>query len=635
MSKIQPVALSSLLDNIDSPKDIRNLSLAELEILAGEIRDTIVQTVSRTGGHLAPSLGVVELTLALHSIFDTPNDKLIWDVGHQAYAHKIITGRREQFATLRQYKGLSGFPKFKESDYDAFETGHSSTSISAALGITLAKHLNDDKNRAIAVIGDGSMTAGMAFEGLNQAGHLDKNLIVILNDNEMSISPNVGAVSSFLSRKLSGKTMRRVKDHLVEKLHVSDVGENILNILRKSEESFKSFFTPGMLYEAFNFDYIGPIDGHNLEDLLETFETVRDNAQGPVLIHVLTKKGKGYEPAEQNPDIFHGLGPFDIVSGKPHKTKGAPPSYTEVFGNTITKLAEKDDKIIAISAAMVSGTGLKKFAEDFPDRLFDVGISEQHAVTFAAGLATEGMRPVVVVYSTFFQRALDQIIHDICLPNLPVTLAIDRGGVVGDDGPSHHGAFDLSYLRFIPNIIVMAPKDEEELQHMLFTAIHHNGPAAVRYPRGSGCGVALANQLKKLTIGRGELMLEGDDVLLLPIGNRVYPALEAAGGLKKVGINAAVINPRFIKPLDAELICSWAKKCGRVVTIEDNVRQGGFGSAVLELFSKHKLYGLKTCTLGHPDTFVEHGPQRTLWKNSHIDPPSIIRAAIKLMREEE
>jgi len=502
MSKIQPVALSSLLDNIDSPKDIRNLSLAELEILAGEIRDTIVQTVSRTGGHLAPSLGVVELTLALHSIFDTPNDKLIWDVGHQAYAHKIITGRREQFATLRQYKGLSGFPKFKESDYDAFETGHSSTSISAALGITLAKHLNDDKNRAIAVIGDGSMTAGMAFEGLNQAGHLDKNLIVILNDNEMSISPNVGAVSSFLSRKLSGKTMRRVKDHLVEKLHVSDVGENILNILRKSEESFKSFFTPGMLYEAFNFDYIGPIDGHNLEDLLETFETVRDNAQGPVLIHVLTKKGKGYEPAEQNPDIFHGLGPFDIVSGKPHKTKGAPPSYTEVFGNTITKLAEKDDKIIAISAAMVSGTGLKKFAEDFPDRLFDVGISEQHAVTFAAGLATEGMRPVVVVYSTFFQRALDQIIHDICLPNLPVTLAIDRGGVVGDDGPSHHGAFDLSYLRFIPNIIVMAPKDEEELQHMLFTAIHHNGPAAVRYPRGSGCGVALANQLKKLTIGR-------------------------------------------------------------------------------------------------------------------------------------
>jgi len=634
MSKIQPFDLTSPLDNVNSPADVRNLSLAELQELAEEIRDLIVQTVSRTGGHLAPSLGVVELTLALHYVFDTPNDKLIWDVGHQAYAHKIITGRKKQFATLRQYKGLSGFPKFKESEYDAFETGHSSTSISAALGMTIAKHLKKSDKRAIAVIGDGSMTAGMAFEGLNQAGHLDKNLIVILNDNEMSISPNVGAVSSFLSRKLSGKTMSRVKAHLVEKLQISDVGENILNILRKSEESFKSFFTPGMLYEAFNFDYIGPIDGHNIEDLLETLETVRDNAQGPVLVHVLTKKGKGYEPAEQNPDVFHGLGPFDIVSGKPHKTKGAPPSYTEVFGNTITELAEKNDKIIAISAAMVSGTGLTKFAKKFPDRLFDVGISEQHAVTFAAGLATEGMRPVVAVYSTFFQRALDQIIHDICIPNLPVTLAIDRGGVVGDDGPSHHGVFDLSFLRFIPNIVIMAPKDEAELQHMLFTATQHNGPVAVRYPRGSGCGVALTKHFKKLAIGQGELMLEGEDVLLLPIGNRVYPALEAAGGLKKIGINAAVINPRFIKPLDADLICTWARKCGRVVTIEDNARQSGFGSAVLELFSRRNQYGLKTCTLGHPDVFIEHGPQKTLWENSHIDSPSIIRAAIKLMSEE-
>jgi len=621
----------SLLENINSPVDIRNLSQPEIKELAREIRDTIVQTVSRTGGHLAPSLGVVELTLALHYIFDTPQDKLIWDVGHQSYAHKIITGRREQFATLRQYKGLSGFPKFKESEYDAFETGHSSTSISAALGMTLAKSLKGNNSKVIAVIGDGSMTAGMAFEALNHAGHLDKNLIVILNDNEMSISPNVGAVSSFLSRKLSGKTMRRVKAHLVEKLQISDVGENILTILRKSEESFKSFFTPGMLYEAFNFDYIGPIDGHNLEDLLETFETVRDNAQGPVLIHVLTKKGKGYEPAEQNPDIFHGLGPFDIVSGKPHKTKEVAPSYTEVFGNTIVKIAEQDDKIIAISAAMVSGTGLKKFAGQFPDRLFDVGISEQHAVTFAAGLATEGMRPVVAIYSSFFQRALDQIIHDVCIPNLPVTLAIDRGGVVGDDGPSHHGVFDLSFLRFIPNMVIMAPKDENELQHMLFTAIHHNGPAAVRYPRGSGCGVTLARQFQLLEIGCGELILDGEDILLLPVGNRVYPALEAAEGLKKVGISAAVINPRFIKPLDADLICNQAEKCGRVVVVEDNVRQGGFGSAVLELFSIRKLYRIKTCSLGHPDNFIEHGPQSVLWKNSHIDPPAIIRAAMKLM----
>lgn len=620
-----------MLSSINSPADIQNLSLAELEDLAAEIRETIVQTVSKTGGHLAPSLGVVELTLALHYVFDTPDDKLIWDVGHQAYAHKIITGRRDQFATLRQYKGLSGFPKFNESEYDAFETGHSSTSISAALGMTLAKHLKKSSNRAIAVIGDGSMTAGMAFEALNQAGHLDKNLIVILNDNEMSISPNVGAVSSFLSRKLSGKTMSRIKAHLVEKLQISDVGENILNILRKSEESFKSFFTPGMLYEAFNFDYIGPIDGHNLEDLIETLETVRENAQSPVLIHVLTKKGKGYKPAEDNPDKFHGLGPFDIVSGKPHQKKGVPISYTEVFGKTITEMAEKDSSIIAISAAMAGGTGLKKFAQSFPDRFFDVGISEQHAVTFAAGLASEGMRPVVAIYSTFFQRSLDQIIHDVCLPNLPVTLAIDRAGVVGDDGPSHHGVFDLSFLRFIPNMVLMTPKDEEELRHMLFTAIQHNGPVAIRYPRGSGYDVPLAKELKKLPIGQGELLLEGEDVLLLPIGNSVYPALEAAEGLKKVGISAAVINPRFIKPLDADLICHWGEKCGKVITIEDNVRQGGFGSAVLELFSKQKLYGVKTCTLAHPDTFVEQGPQATLMKNSHLDTPSIIRAAIKLM----
>jgi len=634
MSKIQALSPAYLLGNIHSPKDVRNLSLAELEELTAEIRETIVQTVSITGGHLAPSLGVVELTLALHYVFDTPHDKLIWDVGHQSYAHKIITGRKEQFGSLRQYKGLSGFPKFNESAYDAFETGHSSTSISAALGITLAKHLKESDNRAIAVIGDGSMTAGMAFEALNQAGHLDKNLIVILNDNEMSISPNVGAVSSFLSRKLSGKTMSRIKAHLVEKLQISDVGENILNILRKSEESFKSFFTPGMLYEAFNFDYIGPIGGHSLEDLVETLETVRDNAQSPVLIHVLTKKGKGYKHAEENPDIFHGIGPFDIVSGKPHKKKDTSASYTEVFGNTITGMAEKDSSIIAISAAMIAGTGLKKFSQTFPDRFFDVGISEQHAVTFAAGLATEGMRPVVAIYSTFFQRALDQIIHDVCLPNLPVTLAIDRAGVVGDDGPSHHGVFDLSFLRFIPNMIVMTPKDEEELQHMLFTAIQHNGPAAIRYPRGSGYGIPLGNELKKLTIGRGELIIEGEDILLLPIGNRVYPALEAAEGLKKVGINAAVINPRFIKPLDADLICYWGEKCGKIITIEDNVCQGGFGSAVLELFSRQKLYRLQTCILGHPDIFVEQGPQNTLLKNSHLDAPSIIHAAMKLMNRE-
>lgn len=626
---LKPSSLSApqLLPGINSPADIRGLSLDELASLAGEIRHTIIHTVAKTGGHLAPSLGVVELTLALHYVFATPDDKLIWDVGHQSYAHKLLTGRRAQFATLRQYKGMSGFPKFKESIYDAFETGHSSTSISAALGMTVAKELHRQNHRAIAVIGDGSMTAGLAFEALNHSGHLDKKLIVILNDNEMSISPNVGALSSFLSRKLSGRTMRRVKNHLEERLQaLSNVGENILNVLRKSEESFKSFFTPGMLFQAFKFDYIGPIQGHDLEELISTLETVRDTAQGPVLIHVMTTKGKGYEPAEKNPGLYHGVGPFDIQSGKPHKGNGSI-SYTEVFGRTVTELAERDHRIAAITAAMVTGTGLTEFARRFPERFFDVGIAEQHAITFAAGLAAEGMRPVVAIYSTFLQRALDQIIHDVCIPNLPVTLAIDRGGVVGDDGPTHHGVFDLSFLRFIPNLVLMAPKDEEEFRHMLFTAINHPGPAAVRYPRGSGEDVPLTDSCSALEIGKGEVLREGDDILLLPIGNRVYPALAAAADLAAQGISAAVINPRFIQPLDEELIAKWAAHTGRVVTIEDNACACGFGSAVLELLSKKALYGVKTRVLAHPDRFIEHGPQQMLWKNSGIDRPAIVKAA--------
>lgn len=625
----EPTHQLDLLERIQSPKDIRDLTLVELEELAQNLRDTMVQTISQTGGHLAPSLGVVELTIALHYIFDTPDDRLIWDVGHQSYAHKLLTGRQNQFATLRQYKGLSGFPKFKESEYDAFETGHSSTSISAATGMAHAKSLKNCKQKAIAVIGDGSMTAGMAFEALNHAGHLDEDLIVILNDNEMSISPNVGALSSFLSRKLTGKTMSRVKSHLVEKLGISDVGENILHILKKSEESFKSFFTPGMLFEAFKFSYIGPIDGHNLEDLLETFKTVRDTSRGPKLIHVLTQKGKGYEPAERNPDVFHGIGPFDIVTGKPHASNG-PVSYTKVFGDTLVQMAREDNRIVAISAAMTSGTGLLKFSEEFPDRFVDVGIAEQHAVTFAAGLAAEGLRPVVAIYSSFFQRALDQIIHDVCIPGLPVTLAIDRAGVVGADGPTHHGVFDLSYLRFIPNLVIMAPKDENELQHMLYTSVDYKGPTALRYPRGAGENVALTDQPKKLEIGKGELLREGSDILLLPIGNRVSAAVEAAEGLKKAGIDAAVINPRFIKPLDEELIVKWAKHTTRVMTIEDNSRQGGFGSAILELLSKSPLTNIQTKILGHPDNFVEHGPQKILWADNGIDAPAIIRNALQL-----
>lgn len=622
---------SVTLKDIHSPRDIRQLSVTELEGLACELREVIIQTVSRNGGHLAPSLGVVELTLALHYVFNTPHDKLIWDVGHQSYAHKLITGRRDSFSTLRQYKGISGFPKLSESEYDAFETGHASTSISAALGIAIAKDLKGLDSRAIAVIGDGSMTGGMAFEALNQAGHIDKNLIVILNDNEMSISPNVGALSSFLSRKLTGKTVSRLKTHIEERLTaLSNVGENILSILKRSEESFKSFFTPGMLFEALKFTYVGPIPGHQLDDLIVTLENVRDNSHGPVLIHVLTKKGKGYKPAEDNPGSYHGLGPFDIETGLPKPSEG-PISYTDVFGQTMVKMAGEDDRIAAISAAMPAGTGLADFMSEFPDRFFDVGIAEGHAVTFAAGLAIEGIKPVVAVYSTFFQRSLDQIIHDVCIPNLPVTLAIDRGGVVGDDGPTHHGVFDLSYLRFIPNMVFMAPKDEAELQHMLYTAVNHNGPTAVRYPRGAGEDVTLSTDLQKLEIGKGELLKEGKDILLLPIGNRVYPALEAAKGLKKLGIDAAVINPRFIKPLDEDLICEWASQTTRVVTIEDNARQGGFGSAILELLSRQKLYSVKSCLLAYPDRFIEHGPQSTLWKNNRIDTPAIISAAMKLI----
>ncbi len=622
---------SGFLERIDSPKDIRNLTQEELTLLAEEIRMFLINATSHTGGHIGPSLGVVELTLALHFVFDTPVDKLIWDVGHQCYAHKLITGRHGHFHTLRQYHGISGFPKMSESEYDAFETGHSSTSISAALGMALAKDLKNDPAKTIAVIGDGSMTAGMAFEALNHAGHVNKNLIVILNDNEMSISPNVGALSSFLSRKLTGRTMRRFKDHLVEKLEqLSNVGENILTVLKRSEDSFKSFFTPGMLFEALKFDYIGPLNGHNLDELIDTFETVRDTQQGPALIHVLTTKGKGYEPAEKDPGTFHGIGPFESKTGKTKASSGSV-SYTTVFGTTLTEIGKTHDGIVAISAAMAAGTGLSEFARTFPERFFDVGIAEQHAVTFAAGLATEGYHPVVAIYSTFFQRAYDQIIHDVCIPNLPVTLAIDRAGVVGADGPTHHGVFDLSFLRVIPNLIFMAPKDEEELRHMLFTGVHHHGPSALRYPRGSGEDVSLSSTLVRLEIGRGEVLKKGGDILLLPVGNRVHPALRAAQGLQKLGVDAAVINPRFIKPLDKELICDWAAATGRVITVEDNVRQGGFGSSILELFSRCGL-SVKTSLLAHPDRFIEHGPQKTLWRNSSINSVAITEAALQLMK---
>ncbi len=602
----------SILETINSPDDLRQLPAYQLTEVAEELRQLIIATCSKNGGHLAPGLGVVELTIAMHRVFQTPADKIIWDVGHQAYAHKILTGRRDSFSTLRTANGISGFPKRHESSHDSFDAGHSSTSISAATGFAAARDLAGRNNKVIAVIGDGSMTGGVAYEGINHAGHLNKDLIVILNDNEMSIAENVGAISNFLSRTASSEFVLRFKKNTESFLKRLDMGNSVLQVARKLEESFKGFLTPGMLFEAFGFDYIGPIDGHDLPNLIETLENVKrfDDA---VLIHVLTKKGKGYQPAEDNPSLFHGVGPFDIKSGKVLKGKGGAASYTAVFGSALCKLAAEDERIAAITAAMPDGTGLSGFAKDFPERFFDVGIAEQHAVTFAAGLAAEGYRPVFAVYSSFLQRAYDQVFHDVCLQNLPVTFALDRGGVVGSDGPTHHGAFDISYLRHLPNITLMAPKDENELQHMLATSINLGGPVAVRYPRGNGYGVPLDQKLTQIQIGRSELLRQGSQAAVLALGTMVRPALEAAQSLEtEVGVSLAVVNARFVKPLDVELILELAKKHGCLITVEENVLQGGFGTAVLELLEEHGLSGVRVLRLGYPDSYIPQAEQDEL-----------------------
>ena len=628
----EPLTRKKLLAGIRSPEDLRTLDVNELEDLAAELRETIISTVAETGGHLAPSLGVVELTLALHYVFDTPKDKLIWDVGHQAYAHKLLTGRLAQFHTLRQHGGISGFPKRAESVYDTVETGHSSTSISFGTGLAVAGRLQGKRRKVVAVIGDGAMTAGMAFEALNHAGGMDEDLIVVLNDNEMSISKNVGALSSFMSRRMTGKAIRRLRDHVEERLlALSTVGENLLALIRKSEECTKAFFTPGMLFEALKFKYVGPIPGHQLEDLIDTLTNVRDHNHGPVLVHVITTKGKGYAPAEQQPGNYHGLGPFEVSSGRPKSAKSAPPSYTKVFGQTLCRLAEQDARIVGITAAMPDGTGLSAFARAFPERFFDVGIAEQHAATFAAGLALAGMRPCFAVYSSFMQRALDQLIHDICLPKLPVTIALDRSGVVGADGPTHHGVFDLALLRSIPNLTLMLPADENELQQMLCTALLAvDGPAVLRYPRGSGEGVALDEVLQPLPVGKGKLLREGSDLLLLPAGNRVHPALAAADYLAGQGISAAVINPRFLKPLDEELICTWAARTGAVLTVEDGCILGGFGSAVMQTLQAQGLC-VPVKTLGYADAFQDQGPQSLLWREAGLDAGGIAANAVEFL----
>jgi len=626
-----PETPKRLLNTIDSPADLKGLSLEDLQQLAGEIRQQIIETTSRTGGHLAPSLGAVELALALHYVFDAPKDKIIWDVGHQAYAHKLITGRRDRFHTLRTYGGISGFPKRAESPYDTFDTGHSSTSISVGLGISTAKGLKGEKRKVISVIGDGSMTAGMAFEGLNQAGETEKDLIVVLNDNAMSIAPNVGAFSSFISRKMTGRrfvNLRKDLENFIKSL--PGVGENILSFVRKSEDSFITFFTPGMMFEAFKFKYIGPIQGHRLDLLIEAF-TNAAHLEGPVLVHALTMKGKGYAFAEKDPAYFHGVGSFEIPTGSPPKDRPkTPPSYTSVFGSTMVDLAQQDDKVFAVTAAMPEGTGLAEFSQVFPERFLDVGIAEQHAVTFAAGLATEGFRPVVTIYSTFLQRAYDQIIHDVCLPNLPVVFALDRGGLVGEDGPTHHGHFDITYLRSLPNMTLMAPKDENELRHMLYTALHHSGPVAIRYPRGKGVGAAMDPAYKLLPMGEAEILKAGNDIQIFAIGSMVAPSMDAAAVLEEEGVSVGVVNCRFVKPLDHGLV-DIAASSGRVLAVEENIRQGGFGGAVLELFNDAGLRDVRVRRIGLPDTFVEHGPQDVLRAKYGLDTAGILQEARRLL----
>jgi len=620
----------SFLEQINTPGDLKQLSRKELGILANEIRHRIIEVVSKNGGHLASSLGAVELTLAIHYVFDIPTDTLVWDVGHQSYAHKLLTGRNKDFDSLRQYKGISGFTKIKESPCDGFTVGHSSTSISAGLGICYAKHLNQDDSDVISVIGDGSLTAGLAYEGLNQAGDLKRKLIVILNDNDMSISANVGALSSYLSRTLSNKSLQNMRNQFGQFLKsVPKIGDDIYDWAKRWEESFKTFVTPGMLFEAFNFDYFGPIDGHNLDHLIDILTNIK-NPDSPVLLHVTTVKGKGYEPAEKNPTYYHGVGSFTVDTGKSNKKSGKIPSYTSVFGDHMIQFAREDDRIVAVTAAMPEGTGLTRFSKEFPDRFIDVGIAEQHAVTFSAGLASKGAKPVVAIYSTFLQRAYDQILHDVCIDNHPVVFALDRGGIVGEDGPTHHGLFDYSFLRPMPNMTIMAPMDENELARMLKTALAHNGPIAMRYPRGAGQGVDIDPRVLPIDIGKARILRQGGDLLIIAAGRPANDAMEAAKILSEKGIEATVVNARFVKPLDTDLFIELAGTIKKVITVEEHVLAGGFGSAVLEMFSDQAVTGIACKRIGIKDTFVEHGPQDQLRDDYGVNAQAIVSAGVSL-----
>ena len=617
-----------LLEKIASPADLRRLPEEALPELAEELRRFLLSSVSQTGGHLASGLGALELTLALHYVLDTPRDLLVWDVGHQCYPHKVITGRRDRFQTLRTYGGISGFLKREESEFDAFNAGHASTSISAALGMAVARDLRGEDHRVVAIIGDGGLTGGMAMEGLNQAGYLGRKLMIILNDNEMSISPNVGAMQGYLNRIIRGQPYRRLKDEIERfLLAIPKVGEGMLKLAKQAEHMAKQLIVPGVLFEELGFKYVGPINGHSIPQLLATLREHRDS-EHPVLIHVVTRKGKGYEPAEADPVFWHGATPFSVETGEVAKKKPGPPSYTKVFAETLTELARRDPRIVAITAAMPEGTGLDLFAKAHPERFFDVGICEQHAVTFAAGLATRGQLPVVAIYSTFLQRAYDQIFHDVCLMRLPVVFVLDRGGLVGADGPTHHGAFDLSYLRVFPEMVVMAPRNEDELRHLLATALTCNRPAALRYPRGTGYGVATAGAPIPLPLGKAEVLRRGMDGLVWAIGTMASEALVAANRLAaEDGPDLTIVNARFAKPLDTGLLAEQLRPGARLLTVEENALAGGFGSAVMEAVAAAKVRDVAVECLGIPDEFQPHGSQEILRARLDLDVEGIMRRA--------
>ncbi len=611
--------MSKLLDSVDSPQDLKNIPVEKLPELAKEIRDMLLDTISKTGGHLSSNLGVVELTLAMHYVFNSPIDKFVWDVGHQSYVHKLLTGRKSRFDTLRQYDGLCGFTKREESQHDHWNCGHGGTSISAALAFAKARDLKKEKNDVVAVIGDGSLTAGMAFEGLNHTGHIQSDMVVVLNDNEWSISANVGGMSAHLSKIMTGQVMLKIKQEIGQLLlAVPGIGKEITRYAHKIDEAIKGVFIPGRLFEDLGFRYVGPIDGHDVEALIETFTTVKD-LKGPTLMHVITRKGKGYEQAEEKADVWHGAKPFNVSTGEFHKKK-ANPAYTSVFADALIELAKEDEKVVGITAAMPDGTGISKFEKEFPARTFDVGMAEQHAVAFAGALAIEGFRPVAAIYFTFLQRAYDQVVHDICLMNLDVTFALDRAGIVGEDGATHQGLYDIAFLRTLPNMVVMAPKDENELRHMLKTAVCHKGPAALRYPRGSGLGVPLDEEMKELEIGKGEVIKDGSDIAILAYGHTVDGAMMVSNMFEKEGVSVAVINARFAKPVDKDLIVEYAKSTRCLITIEEHSLKGGFGSAVLEALQEEQVCSVPVKCIGLGDIVLEHGAPGKQRKDLKLDP---------------